>query len=69
MKSKNNIKKGPKQCPESTRLTHKIHDPGYETGITPYKSNQNKLWSSIPSKSNIEGWSWNKFKKKDLKYF
>ena len=35
-------------------LTCQIHDPGYETMITPYKTNQNKLQSLIFNQLNIE---------------
>jgi len=28
----------------------------YETRITPYKVNQNKLYSSIPTQLNVEEW-------------
>jgi hypothetical protein len=51
---------------ESTQLTRKIHDSGYETVITSYKVNQNKPWNSIPSKLSNKWWN-KKNLKKNLK--
>jgi hypothetical protein len=44
------------------RLTRQTHNLVHVTGITSYKVNQNKLWSLIPNKSNVEGWNWKKIK-------
>ena len=47
--------------PSQLELTFQIHDLGYETLITSYKANKNKLWSSIPNKSIVEWWNYETF--------
>ena len=48
-----NYKKWQKKL-ESTRLTCKTRNSGYETVITSLKANQNKLWSFIFNKYNVK---------------
>jgi hypothetical protein len=45
-------------------LTLQIHDPDYETMITPYKENKNKLWNLILHQLNVKEWDWKKLNKK-----
>ena len=46
------------------RLTRQTHNLVHVTGITSYKVNQNKLWSSIPKQFDIKGWNEKKSIKK-----
>jgi hypothetical protein len=50
------------------KLTCKIDDLCYETLITLYKTNKNKLWKQIPNQPSVKGWKWKKNKKGQKHY-
>ena len=39
------------------KLTRQTHDTVYESELTMYKANHNKLWNTISNKLNVEVWN------------